>query len=144
VRLDTATALKFFLSKYDGSTNDYAFYHDPTNGFTFRCGNAADVKVGSPGTGFSIYHVVGWYDSSDNKNRLRINDTTTYVTATAGTLHTPNTAALTLGAIVTAANSQNWEGLLGQVGFWKRKLTAGEITALYGAGAGLPFSSFTP
>jgi hypothetical protein len=29
------------------------------------------------------------------------------------------------------------------MGFWKRVLTATEITALYNGGAGLPFSSFT-
>jgi hypothetical protein len=37
----------------------------------------------------------------------------------------------------------NIVGLIDEVGFWKRKLTAQEITALYNGGAGLPFSSFT-
>jgi hypothetical protein len=44
------------------------------------------------------------------------------------------------GPIATGAFS----GMLDEIGFWKRKLTAAEITALYNGGAGLPFSSFNP
>ncbi len=33
--------------------------------------------------------------------------------------------------------------VLDEVAFWKRKLTAAEIAALFNGGAGLPYSSFT-
>jgi hypothetical protein len=36
-----------------------------------------------------------------------------------------------------------YNGKVEQIGFWNRVLTAGEITALWNGGAGLPYSSFT-
>lgn len=39
-----------------------------------------------------------------------------------------------------------WDGLIDEVGFWSRKLSSAEVTALYNSGAGLayPFSTSAP
>jgi hypothetical protein len=131
----------YFLIKSDLSTaSDYVFRHNSTTGFGFTAGAAAYANVGAPCTASTWYHLVGWYDSTDQKSRLRVNDATTYVGATTGAL-TPTAFALMLGNFIP---SVNYAGNLDEIGFWTRKLTTVEITALYNGGAGLPYSSFNP
>jgi len=65
---------------------------------------------------------------------------------------TPVTAAVTsaaqnfngisLGDSTDSNTALQYVGLLDEVGYWSRALTASEVTSLYNAGAGLPFSSF--
>jgi hypothetical protein len=143
VRVDTAGAAQFILTKDDGSTNrDYAIaYFGGSSGFGFFVGSPAfGVTVGTPVPLFVFHHIVAWYDSSDQKVRMRIDDATTYVSSSTGA-HTASTIGFVIGAV--AGGTSNFTGLVDEVGFWKRKLTAAEITALYNGGAGLPFSSFT-
>lgn len=127
------------LGKTAGGAADYLMLYDPASlGLLFQAGgvNATSGLLGAIST---WYHIVGWFDSTDNKVRVRINDTTTFVSSTAGTL-TQSAGAFSIGAMTGYSNIV---GLIDEVGFWKRKLTAQEITALYNGGAGLPFSSFT-
>jgi hypothetical protein len=143
LRVDDISANRVAISKYDGSTSQYTAGHAPPNGFYFGCTSAAaNAQVGATATAFAWYHLVCWFDSSDGKCRLRVNDTTTYVNIT-GTLNATNTGPLKIGAYIGIADGVNWVGLADEVGFWKRKLTSGEITALYGGGTPPPFSSFT-
>jgi hypothetical protein len=39
-------------------------------------------------------------------------------------------------------STNNWNGQIDEVGYWKRVLTSGERTSLYGGGSGLAYSSF--
>jgi hypothetical protein len=123
--------------------SDYGFYPHATAGLVFWVGdpNLYAVAVGSaPSTGV-WYHVVGWYDSSDTKLRLRINDTTTFVSSMTCVLAS-TAAQFWIGAGNYTGFAQYADCVVDEVGFWKRVLTAAEITALYNGGAGLPYTSF--
>jgi hypothetical protein len=119
--------------------HDYILYYSSA-GFVFQLGAGGSV-TSVPTGAFSWYHVVAWYDSSDQKLRLRINDATTYVAATTTTPSTPNTEPI--GVMALSGGQLTMNGVLDEFGFWKRVLTSQEITALYNAGAPLPYSSFT-
>jgi hypothetical protein len=145
VRIDDLPAHgSFIITKDDFVGNrDYDFYHDNVNGFTFQAGTVGGTSaatVGAPvsGTG-QWHHIVVWYDSSDSKARLRVDDTTTYAASATSTL-VQTGAAFKLGY---DNSGLQLGGCIDEVGFWKRKLTAAEMTALYNGGAALPFSSFT-
>jgi hypothetical protein len=129
------------VGKNDGSLNDYVILYSAANGFSFSAGPTGTAQVGAAAVATAWYHIVAWYDSGDQKCRLRINDATTYVGGVTTTL-VQNSQALNMGSFVSVAAGY-FQGLIDEVGFWKRKLSAGEITALYNGGAGLPFSSFT-
>jgi concanavalin A-like lectin/glucanase superfamily protein len=142
VRVDIPSNDRHLLSKWDGSTSSYGFLHSATSGLGFYAGSGSTASVGAPSGAYSVHHIVGWWDSVDQKSRIRVDDAATYVAATSGAL-TPNAGPLDIGGLVTSPQGYNWSGLIDEVGVWKRKLTASEITALYNGGAGLPFSSFT-
>jgi len=145
VRLDDPAGNRVILSKNNAAVNafDYIIGSGGTGaGFYIGAGNAggAASQGATAGAAFSVHHIVAWFDSSDNKLRIRINDANTYVS--------PGTFTLIQGtdpiAVLAASyGNVNWNGLVDEIGFWKRKLTAQEITALYNGGAGLPYSSFT-
>jgi hypothetical protein len=138
---DVTTANQIILGKDDNTSNhDYELQHDSTNGFIFQVSGISD-PVGAPASQFAWYHIVVWYDSVDSKLRMRINDATTYVSSGAATL-AQSTAQFTIGGD-GIHNAFSYTGFVDEVGFWKRKLTAGEITALYNSGNALAFSNFT-
>jgi hypothetical protein len=148
VKLTTIPPYSVILGKtVPGAGNmDYLIQHAAGYGFVFQVNDNATVAV-SVGTDAALgvwYHVVAWWDSADQKLRLRINDATTYVsTMTSPLVQTAN--ALYFGTGDSGAGLADYlNGVLDEVGFWKRKLNASEITALYNGGAGLPLTSFTP
>lgn len=111
-------------------------------GFEFSISTGPIAKVGSQYTSTPPWaHIVCWYDSSDQKVRLRIDDSITYVSPTSAALPTPTSFVLAL--LGNTGGGETVNGLVDEWGFWKRLLTAAEITALYNGGAGLPYSSFT-
>jgi hypothetical protein len=121
------------------SSLDFLASHSATNGLTFQAGGATVAK-GSPEAAYQQRHVIVWFDSADNKLRMRIDDATTYVS--------PGTATLIQGADPFAVLSGsygnlNWNGLADEIAFYKRKLNSAEMTALYGGGTPPPYSSFT-
>jgi hypothetical protein len=52
-----------------------------------------------------------------------------------------NTNPLNLGAFVNTSGGLNYTGQLASVGFWKRALSASEVTALFNNGAGRTYAS---
>jgi hypothetical protein len=130
----------FFLIKSDlSSITDYYIGHNATNGFHVGGGASPsnEAKVGAPATASTWYHLIAWYDATDNKFRLRVNDAVTYVSPFGGSL-TAGAGALMLG---NSIGSINHLGMLDEIGFWKRKLTVAEMSALFHL---TPFASFTP
>jgi len=142
VRVDgPATANTVIIGKNNPgfSSLDFLASHSATNGLTFQAGGATVAK-GAPEAAFQQRHVIVWFDSVDNKLRMRIDDATTYVSA--------GTATLTQGADPFAVLSGsygnvNWNGLADEIAFYKRKLNSAEMTALYGGGTPPRYSSFT-
>jgi hypothetical protein len=148
VRVDAQPAnLSGIIAKYGGG----AGLQDYLLGYQSAAGGGAGFLFGLPdgGTSFALvgatvpngqwHHLVGWFDSSDGKARLRVDDATTYVSSASG-VTTQSGSSLTIGS--TDAGAYPLTGIVDEVGFWKRKLTSAEITALYNGGSGLPLSSF--
>ena len=135
------------LSKDDDSvgTRDYSIDYNATpQGFTFWANGAyAHAYVLSnfvPANGVWT-HVVAWYDASTQKCYIRINDVSTITGTTTGAL-IQSVSHFLVGARNDAGNLGAIDATIDEVGFWKRKLTSAEITFLYNAGAGNPYSSF--
>jgi hypothetical protein len=127
-----------------GTTDDYTIGYEPTLGLYMLVGALAvgtDIANTTPLSNGVWYHVVGWFDHLTGQVYLRVNDATTYQSTTSPAL-VQTTQGFCIGGN-PAGTAVFQDGLIDEVGFWKRKLTAGEITALYNGGAGLPFSSFT-
>lgn len=109
----------------------------PFNGFTFFVGasNVASA-FGQPIIGV-WYYVVAWHDSVANTINIQVNngavDTTTGVTGP-----TDGGEPFQIGRYGTG---QYFDGLIDQVGFWKRVLTSQERTDLYNGGAGLSYAA---
>ena len=120
---------------------DYGISYGPTAGFIFsvKDPNTIAVAQGAPVANGVLTHVVAWFDSSDNKLRIRINDATTYVSTMTATL-IQSAADFLIGGRSDFSPGLYYDGDADEVGFWKRKPTAQEITALYNR---TPFSSFT-
>lgn len=97
-------------------------------------------NFGSPSTA-TWYHVVCWHDSVNNVIGISVNAGTANTTAySAGTFD--STKEFRIGGY-NGFGGIHWDGLIDEVGFWKRVLTSGERTSLYNSGSGLayPFSS---
>jgi hypothetical protein len=144
VKLFSQIANCSILEKGTGSTWDYALrYYNPTaTGFYFAVAGGTTTQDAIQGATIADgvwTHLVCWYDAGDSKVRLRINDATTVVASSTSPALIQSTDAFAIGGTGTIFSNS----IVDEVGFWKRLLTAAEITALYNGGAGLPFSSFT-
>jgi hypothetical protein len=134
------------VEKGAGPTSDYRLsYFTPSTGFFF----GVHITGGSVATDYAIQgstvangvwtHLVVWYDAVGGQVQIRVNDAATSNSTTSPAL-IAGTDPFVLGS--TGANTSFLDGVIDEVGFWKRLLTPGEITALYNGGAGLPYSSF--
>jgi hypothetical protein len=56
---------------------------------------------------------------------------------------TVNTRDFTIGTQNDTANIFRWDGLIDEVGFWKRVLTSAERTELYNSGNGRDYAYIT-
>jgi hypothetical protein len=82
------------------------------------------------------------YDSSGGGTMgISINGQAFNSLGSVGAITQTNTNTLTLGCFVNTASGLNYNGRLAGVGFWKRALTASEVTALFNNGAGRTYAS---
>jgi hypothetical protein len=80
---------------------------------------------------------VAWHDSVGNTINIQVNNGTADSAAhNLGVFY--GTAPFAIGARDAAA-ADYWDGLIDEVGFWKRVLTADERTTLYNGGNGLAY-----
>jgi hypothetical protein len=146
--MDSKGGFRTILAKGSGAGNyEYALRFNNSSdryGFVVSNDGTATVEVlannfGSPPlstwTFLSAYH-----DSVNNIISISVNDGTANTTAhTTGVFD--STAAFVMGSFASLAY---WDGRVDEVGFWKRILTAGEVTELYKAGVGKTCCPFTP
>lgn len=110
------TAANFFVSS-DGSAST----------------SKASATTLSTGT---WYLVICWHDSVNNTINIQVNNGTVDSAAYASGVF-DGAEPFRIGAMSLPNNFQN--GIIDEVGVWKRVLTAGERTALYNAGAGITY-----
>lgn len=82
--------------------------------------------------------VVGWWDATTQKNSIQVDNGT--VATLAGTVTpTDGTASFRIGAREYSGFEGYLNGLVDEVGFWKRVLLEDERTRLYNSGNGLSY-----
>lgn len=100
-------------------------------------GSVAATNFGTTTTG-TWYFVVAWHDAAANTLNICVND------------GTPNSNSFSSGCVAgsapfeigrwAASTARDWDGLIDEVGFWKRVLTSDERTELYNGGSGRDYA----
>lgn len=139
-QMATVTGEQCLISK--SSTTEIEYIFESVTGAEFNClaffvgagiAKALDYGLPSAGVWFCFF---AWYDSATNQLKIQIDNGFVDVTESVS----PPTAAsepLRLGSYGTG---QFHNGLIDQIGFWKRKLTVRERREFYNEGVGLTFA----
>lgn len=103
--------------------------------------NSANVSVSADNLGkpalATWYYVIGWHDAAANTINIQVdNGTVDSLSHTGGVFSAA--APFRIGARGNATSI--WDGLIDEVGFWKRVLTADERTDLYNSGNGRDYA----
>jgi len=128
------------LAGWCATTQPFLVFASNANVFV-RASNGGQIQVVSTGNEFSassFHHVLAWYDTTDKKARICIDNGTIYATA-AGVNSAIDAGdnVFTVGGLVSPVGGLvDFTGRIDEVGIWSRVLTTVEQTALYNAGAG--------
>lgn len=137
----------FILSKIQQSGNfptAYSIWYDFENvrfRFAVHIDNTPTGTVCNFSQSISVatwYFLVCWHNPTDDTLNIQFNNGTPESVS-----HAIGTAALTGPLVIggEGGGTSSWDGLIDQVGFWKRVLTSDERTELYNSGAGLSYAS---
>lgn len=131
---DDINASREYLVDYDVVSDRFAF----ANGTGLNILNTILANnLGSPSAA-TWYFIVAWQDVTGNSVNIQVNDGTVDTATRSGTPGT-GASAFQLGAFASAGLPLPVDGLIDEVGFWKRILTAQERTDLYNAGNGFAY-----
>jgi hypothetical protein len=99
-------------------------------------------NFGAPSTGV-WYYILAWHDATENSLTIQVNNGTIDQVSTSGGFSPDTAGDLVIGDYSTPALGFSHDGLLDEIGFWKRVLTTQERTDLYNSGSGFayPFSA---
>lgn len=111
---------------------DHFSFTISTDGTNTQYCNATTFGAASPGT---WYHVITWYDTVANRSYIQINNGE-IDTAIVASGPFNSDSPFQIGAFASAAH---FNGLVDEVGIWKRVLTPTERAALYNGGAAITF-----
>jgi len=147
VRLESKGANRFIIAKdhITSGQREYALYYSSVaDRFRFELHSATDSAtnvtanaLGSPALS-TWYFIVAWYDSAADMMYIQVNNGTVN-SAAKGTLQAGSSAEFRIGARQYTGLVQPFDGLIDEVGFWKRVLTSDERTQLYNSGSALPY-----
>nr|ABN71538.1 hypothetical cell surface receptor [uncultured bacterium] len=107
------------------------YWYWPTSGSVAQTG-------GDTGNTTNWIFAVAWHDAAANTLNLQINNGTVISGSTGGVTPLPLSGSVQIGHLVSP--SQYFDGLIDEVGLWRRVLTAQERTDLYNGGAGLGYT----
>ena len=143
----------YILCKYETGTNsrEYAILRvnatpTPADRFRFQVSlTGSSTLAGVSATTFGApalttwYFIVAWHSAGANTLNIQINDgTVDSVSHTGGAFS--GTAPFQLGAVKTTVAALFFDGMMDQVGVWKRVLTSDEKTFLYNSGNGRSYA----
>lgn len=114
------------------------------NRFYFTIGDNGGVSetvdyAGSSVSTSSWYFVAVICDKTSSLIKISVNDGTVSTTAKTITVAAVAGAAFSIGK--RGASTEFFNGLVDQMGFWKKALSASEITQLYNGGAGVTYAA---
>ncbi len=139
VRHESTNTTELILSQYGAAGNrSYAMQYSPTSDryqmllsndgtaiTTLTCTNATGPQLAT------WHHVVVTYSSSTHDLKIYQDaGTPSVATYSSGLFNSAST--FRIGA--TAVPGAYWDGIIDEVGFWKRELTSGEISHIYNSG----------
>lgn len=99
--------------------------------------NTVTVSWGSALSTATWYMITCWHDATADKIYITVNANAT----PAETAHTLGVFDGTREFAIGGSASNFFDGLIDQVGFWKRVLTSDERTSLYNSGNGLSYAA---
>lgn len=132
------------VAKYDGADSEFRIFYSGSSDdrFYFTIYDSAETgnqlqasNFGSPSVS-TFYFFVAMCDADGNIS-INVNNGTANTMAKTKTI-THAAAPFYIGA---DAPTEEWEGIIDQVGYWTRLLTADEQTQLYNGGSGLAYSA---
>jgi hypothetical protein len=149
VYFESKTAFRTFVSKCSNAVNKREYLLDFDSG-----AERIRFSVSSAGTSFTTrqastlgtpvintwYFVVARHDATNNTISICVNDGTVDSVAHSGGAFTSD-IEFRIGAAVAVGGTPNYhDGLIDEVGIWKRLLTSAEITELYNSGNGRDYA----
>lgn len=136
-----AGSLQYYL-RYKESADRFNFEVSPDGSVSVTSLNA--TTFGSPSLA-TWYFVVAWHDATANTINIQVNNGTADSTAHSTGVDATATPDFMIGNYGTTLGpgDEQWDGLIDQVGVWKRLLTADERTFLYNSGNGRAYSELT-
>ncbi len=146
VKLESKTSIMTIFSKYSLSpeVREYTFgYTNATDRFQIvgSSGGTSATLFNSEADSFGevstgVWYFVMWrYDATADTIEISVNDGTKDSDSHAGGLYDGN-QDFRMGALNSAGATRFWDGLIGPVSIWKKKLSDAEVTSLYNSGSG--------
>lgn len=131
------------LSKDNGSVWEYEIYISSTGAVRFYVENGgSSEEVTTPditASNGTWLFIVAWHDATNNQLAIQVDNGTPVAESYAGGVADTDNG-LYFGA---ESGGVYFDGLIDQVGFWKRVLTTDERTALYNSGNGLSYAALS-
>jgi hypothetical protein len=137
IKKESNTGLNAIFSK-EASGVGYVLY---TNGSTLSM-TFQGIDTLSHGTSISTatwYHVVFTWDGTNGK--IYLNNGSPATTATFTSLNS-STAAQAIGNRSAGVSTGYFDGIIDEVAFWSRAISAAEVAEIYNGGAGLAYTSW--
>ena len=135
------------IGKSDGNFNhlDYVLDYFGTDfRFYFKQSALQIVTKAQAITLGNWYFLVAWHDAAGNTLNLQVNNGTAASAGTSGNAPDVSSSLFEIGARQHSGFEGWHDGLIDQVGIWKRALTTDERTALYNSGNGLAYADIAP
>ena len=139
VNLESKTDHREICGKWANPSFEYNLrYVQSSDRFQFVVGAGGDSvlanTLGSPSAA-TWYHIIAWYDATANQIGIAINDGAADTASFSGGAP-DGTSPFWLGN----AFNRPFDGLIDEVGFWKKVLTSTERTWLYNSGNGRSYA----
>lgn len=134
---DAANSRDYTLDVYNASGLLKTRFYTNGSGGGIVAPSAADITLGA------WTFLMAIHDSVANTLFLSINDGLSETGGTGGVAPDVSAAVFMIGAREYSGFESYFDGLIDQVGLWKRALSAAEVTALYNGGAGLSYAAIS-
>jgi hypothetical protein len=119
----------------EGSRVQFEVYPDSTYA------NRKEISIASGAVNTWNFYVCRYDSSGGGTMGISINGGAFTSAGSVGAITQTKTNPLTLGCYQNTASGLNYTGQLASIGFWKRALSASEVTQLWNSGAGRTYAS---
>ena len=155
-RTESDTTVQYIISKhhYESSFAQYSLHYNPSGTINFRIHYNGIATVYSTLTSSvpivvgEWYFVVFWYDPATVESYIQVNNGAVESQSASPPMVNAGVSFFVGVRTIESGSSTygNFEGVIDELGFWNRLLTADERTALYNNGNGLayPFMDSAP